>query len=62
MKIQNSLPVRYRIADATVDADLFLLEIEFVIAFRYLQAGDVLVSDIPTNHTGKCNSVLEELF
>jgi hypothetical protein len=54
------LPVRYWITDATVDADLFSLEIEAVIANRYLQAGDVLILDNAVNHTRKGNSVLEE--
>ncbi len=55
-----SSPVRYRITDATVDADLFSLEIELAIASRYLQAGDVLVLDNAANHTGKGNTVLED--
>jgi hypothetical protein len=38
-----STPVRYQIADAIVDADLFLLEIKIAIAMRFLMAGDVLV-------------------
>ena len=52
--------MRYRITDTTVDADLFSLEIESVIAHRYLQAGDVLILDNAANHTGKDNTVLEE--
>jgi hypothetical protein len=43
-----------------VDADLFSLEIESAIASRYLQAGDVLVLDNASNHTGKGNTVLED--
>jgi transposase len=57
---KNSSPVRYRITDATVDADLFSLEIESAIAWRYLQAGDVLVLDNAATHTGKSNTVLED--
>jgi transposase len=57
---RRSSPVRYRITDTTVDADLFSLEIESAIAHRYLQAGDVLVLDNAANHTGKDNTVLEE--
>lgn len=45
-------PIRYRTTDATVDADLFLLEIQATIAFGYLQAGDTLVLDNAANHTG----------
>jgi hypothetical protein len=57
---EYSSPVRYRITDTTVDADLFSLEIESAIASRYLQAGDVLVLDNASNHTGKGNTVLED--
>ena len=57
---RRSSPVRYRITDTTVDADLFSLEIESAIAHRYLQAGDVLILDNAANHTGKDNTVLEE--
>jgi hypothetical protein len=56
----RSSPVRYQITDATVDADLFSLEIELVIALRYLQAGDVLVLDNAADHMGKGNTVLED--
>ncbi len=52
--------MRYRITDATVNADLFSLEIESAIASRYLQAGDVLVLDNAANHMGKGNTVLED--
>jgi hypothetical protein len=52
--------VRYRITNATVDADLFSLEIESAIANRYSCAGNVLVLDNASNHTGKGNPVLEE--
>jgi hypothetical protein len=52
--------VRYQITDATVDADLFSLEIESAIASRYLQAGNVLILDNAANHTGKGNTVLED--
>jgi hypothetical protein len=56
----RSTPVRYRITDATVDADLFSIEIESAIANRYLRAGDVLILDNAANHKGKGNTVLEE--
>jgi hypothetical protein len=46
--------------DATVDADLFSLEIELAIANRFLRAGDMLILDNAANHTGKGNSVLKE--
>ncbi len=36
------------------------MEIESVIAMRFLRAGDVLILDNAANHTGKGNSVLEE--
>ncbi len=52
-------PVRYQITDATVDPDLFLIEIEAAIAKRFLRAGDVLVLDNAANHTGKGNTMLE---
>jgi hypothetical protein len=55
----TSTPVRYQITDATVDADLFLMEIEAAIVKRFLKAGDVLVLDNAANHTGKGNTVLE---
>jgi hypothetical protein len=51
--------VRYRITDATVNADLFLMEIKAAIAMRFLRAGDVLVLDNAANHTGKGNTMLE---
>jgi hypothetical protein len=53
-------PVCYPIADATVDADLFLMKIESAIANRYLRVGNILILDNTANHTGKGNSVLEE--
>jgi len=56
----RSTPVRYRITDATIDADLFSFEIQSAIAYCYLQAGDVLILDNAANHKGKGNSVLEE--
>jgi hypothetical protein len=52
--------MRYRITDATVDADLISLEIELAIALRYLQAGDVLVLDNAANHMGKGYTVFED--
>ena len=57
---RRSTPVRYRITDATVDADLFSMEIEAAIAMGFLRAGDVLVLDNAANHTGKGNTVLED--
>ncbi len=57
---RRSSPMRYLITDTTVDADLFLLEIESAIAHGYLQAGDVLILDNATNHMGKDNTVREE--
>ena len=56
----RSSPVRYRIMDATVDANLFSMEIESAISHRYLRAGDVLILDNAEIHTGKDNSVIEE--
>ncbi len=53
-------PVRYRIMDATVDANLFSMEIESAISHRYLRAGDVLILDNAAIHMGKDNSVIEE--
>jgi hypothetical protein len=38
------------------------MEIESAIAMRFLGAGDVLILDNAANHTGKGNSVLEELL
>ncbi len=52
--------MRYRITDAIVDTDLFLLEIEVAIAISILMAGDVLVLDNAANYTGKGNNVLED--
>ena len=40
---RRSAPVRYQITNATVDADLFSMEIEAAIAMRFLSAGGVLV-------------------
>ncbi len=57
---RRSTPLRYRITDATVDADLFSMEIEAAIAIRFLRAGDVLVLDNAAHHAGKGNTVLED--
>ena len=57
---RRSTPVRYRITESTVDAEIFALEIEDAIASRFLRAGDVLVMDNAANHTGKENTVLED--
>ena len=56
---KKTTPVRYRITEATVDTDLFSLEIKASIASGFLRAGDILVLDNATNHTGKSNTVLE---
>ena len=53
-------PVRFRITEATVDAELFAIEIEDAIRVGYLRPGNVLVLDNATNHTGKENTVLED--
>jgi transposase len=53
-------PIRFRITDTTVDADLFSAEIEESIAMSWLRPGDVLVLDNAAIHKGKDNSVLEE--
>ena len=53
-------PVRYRITELTVDAELFGIEIEAAIASRFLRAGDTLVLDNAANHSGKENTVLED--
>ncbi len=53
-------PVRYRITESTVDAELFTIEIEDAVASRFLRPGDILVMDNAANHTGKENTVLED--
>jgi hypothetical protein len=53
-------PVRYRITDDIVDANLFLMVIDSAIVNKFLQVGGVLILDNTTNHTGKGNSILEE--
>jgi hypothetical protein len=58
--LRRSTPLRYRITDSTVDAELFALELEDAIALRFLRADDVLVMDNAANHTGKENTVLED--
>ena len=57
---RRSTPVRFRITDATVDAELFAMEIEASISSKFLRAGDVLVLDNAANHLGKENNVLED--
>jgi hypothetical protein len=57
---RRSTQVRYQITNATVDLDLFSMEIEAAIAMRFLRAGDVLVLDNAASHTGKGNTVLED--
>ena len=57
---RKTTAVRYRITEATVDAELFGIEIEAAIASRFLRRGHVLVLDNAANHTGKENRVLED--
>ncbi len=45
--------MRYRIMDATVDANLFSMEIESAIVHRYLRVGDVLILDNAAVHFGE---------
>jgi len=45
--------------ECTNDADQFHLELEYAIHSKFLVAGDVLVLDSATVHTGKDNSVLQ---
>ncbi|KAL7545645.1 hypothetical protein ACHAWF_009010 [Thalassiosira exigua] len=53
-------PVRYRITEASVDAELFAIEIEASIASGFLRAGDALVLDNAAIHSGKENRELED--
>ena len=46
-------PVRFRITEATVNAELFSMEIEAALAMQFLLAGDILVMDNAANHFGK---------
>ena len=57
---RRSTPVRFQITEATVDAELFAMEIEASVASKFLRAGDVLVLDNAANHSGKENNVLED--
>ena len=57
---RQSTPVKWRITKATVDAELFALEIEDAIVKGFLRAGNVLVMDNAANHTGNENDVLDE--
>ena len=43
---RRSTPLRYRITESTVDAELFALEVKDAIASRFLRPGDVLVMKI----------------
>ena len=52
--------MKWRITKATVDAELFALEIEDAIVKGFLRAGDVIVMDNAANHTGKENNILDE--
>jgi hypothetical protein len=56
---RRSTPVKYRIAESTVDAELFAMEMEDAVASEFLQPSVVLVMDNAANHTGKENTVLE---
>ncbi len=58
--LRQSIPVRYRITELTVDAKLFALEIEDMVASQFLWPGNVLMMDNAANHTGKENTVLED--
>ena len=58
----RSSPVRYQITDATVDADLFLLEIEATIANIYLWVGNILILDNIANTRGKATVLKEWLW
>ncbi len=57
---RKSTPVRYRITESTIDAELFAMEIEDAMASRFLRPGNILVLDNAANHTGKENMVLED--
>ena len=57
---RRTTPVRFRITDITVNAELFAMEIEAAVATKFLTPGDVLVMDNAANHTGKENTVLED--
>jgi hypothetical protein len=46
--------------ESTVDAELFVMEMEDAVASGFLRPGDVLVMDNAANHTGKENTVLED--
>ena len=53
-------PIRFQNTEATVEAELFVLEIEASILKRFLRPGDILVLDNPSNHKGKENIVLKD--
>jgi hypothetical protein len=57
---RRTTPVKYRITESTVDAELFAMEMEDAVASGFLRPGDVLVMDNAANHTGKENTVLED--
>ena len=57
---RRSTPIRFRITEATVYAELFAMEIEASVASKFLRAGDVVVLDNAANHWGKENNVLED--
>jgi hypothetical protein len=58
--LRQSTLLQYCITESMVDAKLFALEVEDAIALRFLRAGDVLVRDNATNHTGKENTIHED--
>ena len=55
-----STPMKYRITESTVDAELFAMEMEDAVASGFLQPGNVLVMDNAANYTGKENTILED--
>ena len=57
---RRTIPVRFRITEATLNAELFSVEIEAALAVRFLLAGDVLVMGDAVNHCGKENTVLAD--
>jgi hypothetical protein len=56
----RSTPMKYRITELAVDAELFAMEMEDVVASGFLRPGNVLVMDNAANHTGKEITVLED--
>ena len=54
------MTMRNRITESTIDAELFAMEIEDLVASQFLWPGDILMMDNAANHTGKKNMVLED--